>query len=74
LAPEFVIAELQKQHNVEVVDRCATVNRFLTERDRITLVRVTPREPQDAPASAVARRESPDRAQASEHGTVKTPR
>jgi 4-amino-4-deoxy-L-arabinose transferase-like glycosyltransferase len=74
LAPEFVIAELQKQHNVEVVDRCATVNRFLTERDRITLVRVTPREPQDSSASAVARRDSPDRAQASEHGTVETPR
>jgi hypothetical protein len=74
LAPEFVITELQEQHDVQVVDRCATVNRFLTEQDRITLVRVTPRKPQDLPASTVARRDSPDKVQASDPGTVETPR
>jgi 4-amino-4-deoxy-L-arabinose transferase-like glycosyltransferase len=74
LAPEFVVDELQSRHHVEVVDRCATVNRFLTQRDRITLVRVTPSEPLTSPNSAVARRVAPDSPPASNPESTTTPR
>lgn len=74
LAPEFVVDELQLRHNVEVVDRCATVNRFLTERDRITLVRVTPRDPQATSNSTIARRAASDSTPVSNPGSATTPR
>lgn len=74
LAPEFVVDELQTRHNVEVVDRCATVNRFLTERDRITLVRVKPRGPQAASNSTVARREESESTPISHSRSATTPR
>ena len=43
LAPEFVVDDLISVHEVEVLDRCASINRFLTPRDRLTLVRLKPR-------------------------------
>lgn len=42
LAPQFLTAELEKLGAVEVLDRCATVNRYLREDERLTLVRLTP--------------------------------
>lgn len=74
LAPEFVVDELQLRHHVEVVDRCATVNRFLTERDRITLVRVSPLDPQATSNSTIARRDASDSTPVSNPGSATTPR
>jgi hypothetical protein len=42
LAPESLREELVELGNVVVLDRCATVNRYLRESDRLTLMRVTP--------------------------------
>lgn len=42
LAPQFLAAELEKLGAVDVLDRCASVNRYLREDERLTLMRLTP--------------------------------
>lgn len=40
LAPEYVAKSFTRLGKIEVIDRCATINRYLTERERLTLVRL----------------------------------
>jgi len=41
LAPEFLAERLAKLGRLEVLGRCASVNRYLKEHERMTFVRLT---------------------------------
>ena len=41
LAPQYVVEALSKAGRVEVLDRCPTIRRIMTERDRFILARLT---------------------------------
>lgn len=55
LAPEYLTAELSRQGRAEVVARCASINKYLKPRERLTCIRWEP-----AATSSIAQQELPE--------------